>query len=104
MSADTVEDSARLTDAERAEILLALTPDVGPILRGRLLEFFGDAQTVAASRLPLDGAKVADAESQKGATVPPTAGAIYQPIDAGATVEGGIRERMQREDDARRAS
>lgn len=49
-------------------------------------------------------AKVADAEAQKGATVPPTTGAIYQPIDGGVTVEGGVRERMQQEDDARRAS
>jgi DNA processing protein len=38
-----------LDDAQRAEILLALTPDVGPILRGRLLERFGDAASVTAA-------------------------------------------------------
>ena len=32
-----------LDDADRAEMLLALTPDVGPVLRQRLLERFGDA-------------------------------------------------------------
>ncbi len=47
-------------------------------------------------------AKTADAESQKGSTVPPTTGAIYAPIDEGTTVEGGIRDRMRREDAARR--
>jgi DNA processing protein len=36
-------------DADRAEILLALTPDVGPILRRRLLERFGDARGVIAA-------------------------------------------------------
>jgi DNA processing protein len=35
-----------LSEADRAAILLALTPDVGPILRGRLLERFGDAAAV----------------------------------------------------------
>jgi DNA processing protein len=39
-------DPSELSDADRAEILLALTPDVGPILRGRLLEHFGDAASV----------------------------------------------------------
>jgi DNA processing protein len=38
-----------LTDADRAEILLALTPDVGPMLRSRLLERFGDAACVMAA-------------------------------------------------------
>jgi DNA processing protein len=38
-----------LDEASRAEILLALTPDVGPILRGRLLEHFGDALAVVAA-------------------------------------------------------
>jgi DNA processing protein len=36
-------------DRDRAEILLALTPEVGPILRSRLLERFGDAETVLAA-------------------------------------------------------
>jgi DNA processing protein len=38
-----------LDDAARAEILLALTGDVGPILRGRLLECLGDAARVLAA-------------------------------------------------------
>jgi DNA processing protein len=38
-----------LDDAARAEILLALTGDVGPILRGRLLECFGDAERVLSA-------------------------------------------------------
>lgn len=32
--------------AQRAELLLALVPDVGPLLRSRLLETFGNAQNV----------------------------------------------------------
>lgn len=47
-------------------------------------------------------ARVADAESRKGTPVPPTEGALYRPVEAGVTVEGGIRERMRREDAARR--
>jgi DNA processing protein len=43
--ADTIPQ-LDLTDADRAEILLALTSDVGPILRTRLLEAFGDATSV----------------------------------------------------------
>jgi len=38
-----------IDDDARAQILLALTPDVGPILRGRLLERFGDAARVFAA-------------------------------------------------------
>jgi hypothetical protein len=38
-----------LDDADRADLLLALTPDVGPVLRVRLLERFGDARAVAAA-------------------------------------------------------
>jgi DNA processing protein len=38
-----------LTDRERAQILLALTPDVGPILRARLLERFDNAACVFAA-------------------------------------------------------
>jgi DNA processing protein len=45
----SVVDAAELSDADRAEILLALTPDVGPILRGRLLDRFGDAASVIAA-------------------------------------------------------
>jgi hypothetical protein len=32
---------------------------------------------------------------------PPTSGTLYEPMEAGRTVEGGIRERMKREDEAR---
>jgi DNA processing protein len=39
-------DQLELSDADRAEILLALTPDVGPVLRARLLARFGDAGSV----------------------------------------------------------
>ncbi|MAT72994.1 MAG: DNA-protecting protein DprA [Planctomycetaceae bacterium] len=38
-----------MSDAARAEILLALTPDVGPLLRGRLLQRFADAATVLSA-------------------------------------------------------
>ncbi|HYO23405.1 MAG TPA: DNA-processing protein DprA [Lacipirellulaceae bacterium] len=38
-----------LSDADRAAMLLALTPDVGPILRTRLLECFGDAASVLSA-------------------------------------------------------
>src|SRR4051794_32714221 len=37
------------TKTARAQILLALTPDVGPILRTRLLERFSDATSVFAA-------------------------------------------------------
>lgn len=43
-------------------------------------------------------ADIADREVYKGATVPATTGAIYEPISGTATVAGGIRERMKRED------
>jgi DNA processing protein len=42
-------DPIDLDDADRAAILLALTQDVGPILRSRLLERFGDATSVLAA-------------------------------------------------------
>ena len=38
-----------LDENARAQILLALTPDVGPILRGRLLERFETAACVFAA-------------------------------------------------------
>ncbi|MCC6491991.1 MAG: DNA-protecting protein DprA [Pirellulales bacterium] len=41
--------SPDLDQAARAEVLLALTPDVGPILRTRLLERFGEAGAVFAA-------------------------------------------------------
>jgi len=46
-------------------------------------------------------AKIAHSESEKGTPVAHTTGAIYEPIVAGTTVSGGVRERMEREDDAR---
>jgi DNA processing protein len=47
---------AELDERDRAEILLALTPDVGPILRSRLIEHFGDAlHVIAASESALQG-------------------------------------------------
>lgn len=48
-------------------------------------------------------AKVAESESEKGAPVAATTGALHDPIDEGVTVEGGIRDRMRREDAGRRA-
>jgi DNA processing protein len=54
----------RIDAARRAELTLALVPDVGPLLRQRLLESFGDAaQVLAASRdqlqqVPGIGAKI----------------------------------------------
>jgi DNA processing protein len=49
VAVDDADALATLDDHDRAEILLTLTPDVGPILRGRLLERFGDAETVFAA-------------------------------------------------------
>jgi DNA processing protein len=45
----TVDESPPFDDAARAEILLALTPDVGPILRSRLLERFETAEAIFAA-------------------------------------------------------
>ncbi len=54
MAGDEINAGATLNEADRAEILLALTPEVGPVLRGRLLERFGDAgQVIAASEAEL---------------------------------------------------
>ncbi|TDN88501.1 SDR family NAD(P)-dependent oxidoreductase [Microbacterium sp. BK668] len=47
-------------------------------------------------------AKIADAESKKGVPVANTTGAIYEPLVAGTTVDGGVRERVEREDEERR--
>ena len=33
---------------------------------------------------------------------PPTSGTLYEPMEEGRTVEGGIRERMKRENEARK--
>lgn len=43
--------SAVLSEAGRDELQLALTPEVGPLLRGRLLENFGSAGAVLAASL-----------------------------------------------------
>ncbi len=40
---------ADLDEADRADLLLALTPEVGPVLRVRLLQRFGDAAAVMAA-------------------------------------------------------
>ncbi|MCS5735226.1 SDR family NAD(P)-dependent oxidoreductase [Herbiconiux daphne] len=45
-------------------------------------------------------AKTADAESKRGAALPPTSGALHEPMAEGTTVDGGIRARMAREDAA----
>jgi short-subunit dehydrogenase len=44
------------------------------------------------------GAKISDSETAKGAPRPDTSGSIFEPMEEGATVDGGIRERMKRED------
>ncbi|MFI8696614.1 SDR family NAD(P)-dependent oxidoreductase [Dietzia maris] len=41
---------------------------------------------------------IADREKDRGAPMPHTAGAIHEPMAEGTTVEGGIRDRMRRED------
>lgn len=46
-------------------------------------------------------AKLIDSETEKGTPVSDTTGAIYEPMVAGTTVSGGMRERMEREDAAR---
>ena len=43
--------------------------------------------------------KLVDAEVEKGAPVPSTTGAIYEPMAGTTTIEGGVRERMRREDE-----
>ncbi len=45
----TVDQAPTFDDAARSEILLALTPDVGPILRTRLLERFKTAEAIFAA-------------------------------------------------------
>ncbi|GAB3605533.1 SDR family NAD(P)-dependent oxidoreductase [Conyzicola nivalis] len=46
-------------------------------------------------------AKVADAEVDRGSRAANTTGSIHRPTPEGTTVDGGIRERMKREDAAR---
>lgn len=45
-------------------------------------------------------AKTAQSEAEKAEPLPPTTGSIYEPMDEGATVGGGIRDRMKREDNS----
>lgn len=45
-------------------------------------------------------ARVIDRELDRGSPVPDTTGSLYQPMAAGTTVDGGVRERMRREDAA----
>lgn len=45
-------------------------------------------------------AKLSKKESEKAAPAAFTTGSIYEPMKEGTTVTGGIRERMEREDDA----
>lgn len=45
-------------------------------------------------------ARVIDRELDRGAPVPDTTGSLHQPMAAGTTVDGGVRERMRREDAA----
>ena len=43
-------------------------------------------------------AKIADAELDRAGRAPHTAGSIHEPSPEGVTVDGGVRERMKRED------
>jgi short-subunit dehydrogenase len=44
--------------------------------------------------------RIAEQQVKKAESLPPTSGSIYEPMTAGDGVEGGIRERMKREDAA----
>jgi len=49
-------------------------------------------------------ADIAHAEQfEKAAPLPPTSGAVHQPMQAGSSVDGGVRARMKQEDAARKA-
>ncbi|MEO3432836.1 SDR family NAD(P)-dependent oxidoreductase [Inquilinus sp. CAU 1745] len=47
-------------------------------------------------------ATIADREVKKAGSLPPTTGSIYEPMQEGSGVGGGIRRRMKEEDQARR--
>jgi short-subunit dehydrogenase len=49
-------------------------------------------------------ADIALKEAEKAWPQPATPGAIYEPMDGTATIEGGLRERMRAEDQTRKAS
>jgi NAD(P)-dependent dehydrogenase (short-subunit alcohol dehydrogenase family) len=46
-------------------------------------------------------AKLSKAESEKASFAPDNTGAIYAPMDDGLRMDGGLRERMKQEDEAR---
>jgi short-subunit dehydrogenase len=58
------------------------------------------AHHIAPSLTEHMSANVAKREAEKAAPLPPTTGSIYQPMEQGSGVEGGIRERMKAEDRA----
>jgi short-subunit dehydrogenase len=68
---------------------------------GLLAHFAAASSRIAPTLADRLSAGVADSESRKGTPVPPTSGAIHVPAAQGVTVEGGVRERMRREDAAR---
>ena len=43
-------------------------------------------------------AKLSRAEADKASLMPMTTGAVHQPMDDGMTIDGGLRDRMRRED------
>lgn len=45
-------------------------------------------------------ARIAESEVKKAGLLPPTSGSIYEPMQEGSGIEGGIRERMKQEDRA----
>jgi short-subunit dehydrogenase len=49
-------------------------------------------------------ANIQRAELEKGSPTPDTSGSLRQPMASGTTVDGGIRERMKQEDDARKGT
>lgn len=93
----TMEDPVPVVDAIVAACATPPTEQrVGA--RARFGGFSGRFAPALADRL---SAQVADAESRKGMPVGPTPGAVHRPVERGDTVEGGVRERMRREDAAR---
>jgi hypothetical protein len=43
-------------------------------------------------------ANIAKGESDKGGSVPHTTGTLFEPMESGRAVDGGVRERMAEED------
>ena len=46
-------------------------------------------------------ANIADRERAKGAKTPLTTGTLFEPMETGRTIDGGVRARMEQEDDRR---